>query len=686
MIGTAEKPIIWQPAGQNATPWGQLRFSDSKLTVRHLLVTGGGNPESQNQFEGQEANLVIATDTILDMEQSTISNSASSGLLFLFNTIISNFGNNTFSGNKEAGLVLQDADDAVNLDSGSDYVGKNNPNGLPAISLGNRVSETLVLENIGAPYHFDGLSASGLLIRAGVEMWFSEGTGLRVRDSFYLRGTESNPVVIKGTPEAGNSWAGMALGGRVIRMSKFVIEGGAIGPGSEGAALTFTSSFSDAVVTDGAITDSQGWAVLCTSQISSTNGNLYLENINTNNSLAGDFHPDCEAHFEKAIEPGDAVELGNPTQVTDPLLDCAEVLFGKKVGSPFVFRNSDSSCDYYMLGESFYTGNIVIEPGTTFIMADGSRIEFENISVTANGTIEQPISFIGESEHRGAWRGIGITGSTGNVFNEVAIHHGGNWEFPSLGLGRASIALTNTRVGGSDSSGIDIPERSTVDEFRDNVFFGNTLTGLKIDYSHVNSLDSASTYNLQTNPNGNPGIEAYGFAAGKNGSEIFPSYGAPWYFGKSISITARLRNNITSFDAGNRLVFAEGASMLVSTPVRFDGTAESPILVSGHPDDPNQWGTIQAYNSGIDLSNVRITGGGAPQASTYSEDEAGDSATVMLVGVSSSAKLSNVTISEGLQWGISCSFTGTLRPADFLLENVSFENNAKGTISSECNL
>jgi hypothetical protein len=102
---------------------------------------------------------------------------------------------------------------------------------------------------------------------------------------------------------------------------------------------------------------------------------------------------------------------------------------------------------------------VTIEPGTRFIMAVDSGIDFGwnngATTVTANGTEDKPITFCGEEDDAGYWGSIvfGTNVTSNTTFKNVLVADGGGDNDAALIL-KADIHLNNVKVLNSGNVGV----------------------------------------------------------------------------------------------------------------------------------------------------------------------------------------------------------------------------------------
>lgn len=95
---------------------------------------------------------------------------------------------------------------------------------------------------------------------------------------------------------------------------------------------------------------------------------------------------------------------------SDPDKRCTYALT-ENVTTPTRLSPTDSQCDYLLSGLVSVTSALTIDPGTTIVAAPESRLVIgDSGRITANGTADLPVRFIGEQSAAGSWHGFWMHG------------------------------------------------------------------------------------------------------------------------------------------------------------------------------------------------------------------------------------------------------------------------------------
>lgn len=216
--GTADQRIVFRGASDTSGfCFGILLATERESTFDHVDVRNCGKEDNSgsNDYTGGITPRLYAP---LSVTNSTFSRSRLNGLDLTWATV-TGFGNNRFYDNTLFGLILGSSQSAV-LDSGSDYLGGDAPNGRPYVELVGIINETDTWDdntwkNVGAPYLIDNavrIENGTTTVEAGVEVAFTGDSRLFVdgeTSKLVINGTEQNPVRFHG--EGGALWQGLAF-------------------------------------------------------------------------------------------------------------------------------------------------------------------------------------------------------------------------------------------------------------------------------------------------------------------------------------------------------------------------------------------------------------------------------------------------------------------------------------------
>lgn len=306
--GTSELPISF--LGKKKLPgyWNGIKFySDSPNNVlNHVVVKHGGgglvNVAKSNVYVGTDGQFSPEIQGRLTIKNTLISESENYGLTVGIFGSFSDFANNTFSNNGNAGIVIP-ANLMGMMDSASDYATNNEKNYIEVRTVGGTLTENQVVNATNAPFFIRaGLYLSaGLILEPGVIFLMDRFEGIII-GSGYLKaeGTEDNPIIIKGAVEEAGYWGDIIFysddPNNILKNVK-ILHGGASGA----AVDVYEGSLT---MTDCIVSESKCWGLIVNTSRGATifpGTKQELLNVNTFNNNGGSCSTcegDCSIFFE----------------------------------------------------------------------------------------------------------------------------------------------------------------------------------------------------------------------------------------------------------------------------------------------------------------------------------------------------------------------------------------------------
>lgn len=294
-------------------------------------------------------------------------------------------------------------------------------------------------------------------------------------------------------------------------------------------------------------------------------------------------------------------------------------------------------------GDIYVSAPLTIAPGTTVTMCANSSIIIESTgSITAVGSITEPIIFKGETGTSAFWRGIKVNSNNPlNNFQYVTVKDaGGYWAFENSNVhlaGSARMSFSSTTFSNSANVGLYVDQGATLQQFANNVFASNGTHGLDISANHMGSLDEATNYNA-----GNITNIIYVRAADVSTTQTWVRTTTPYLFNGDTDITAAVTVN-----PGVNLKMEAGSRIDVETAGSFNanGSASMPIVIEGRFATPGYWNslTIRSNNPNNRLSYVTIKDGGEYWGDDY--------CTLFLYG-SGRVEMTNSSVMNSNSWGM----------------------------------
>jgi len=723
MNGTASQPIIFQGVDNVAGAWEGLDIngpngSFNTASLNYVFVSGAAGT-------GRKMAALDVTSADLSLTNSTITASSNHAVFVEgFDGLITNFQSNTFTGNQGHPLVLSTIGLAAGLDASSDFIGAGNPNNRsevlvePTSSSSETIRDAVIIKDIGTPYLFRNsltVGDGGLILGEGVDIRFAPDQGLATTSALYAFGEPGNPVTFGLEQGASGDWKGLTLGGISV-MDHFQIIGGGSGQGSSGGSVTLPNvtlgSAQNAIVrlSNGSINSSQGFGIFCTSSFDLDLREATLLDVSFQDSLASDIHPACVGL--QSIAAVEAPPVGNnpsPLTISNPLGQCRQVLIGENIRDPAIFSNETNDCDVYVLGDVRFSSTVFIEEGTVFIMGPEASVHFGG-TLTANGSDQNTIKFLGENDVAGDWQGITIGEAAASRFSFVDIYNAGVFSPAvarrTLNPNQNGAALTLTgsapegqgmqvsevTVSRSAGHGVYLDDRlSGLASFSNNVFLDIALPDLAIHAEHVGLLDDTNVYSSSLETVSEPIIEIKSDSSQRpgfrfDGSETLKPLGGPWL----IPDTAFIANSDTlTVEAGTELVFGETGRLTVTGDLQVMGTEAMPVVFTGQEETALRWGGVEITGSAT-IAQAILQGGGMAERGGPSFGNG------LSVGITSALEgtiqisfpdtpilISDVTIKDSYGFAIKCAGTNA---GNFLLTRPTFSNNQSGDVDPDCGI
>ena len=314
---------------------------------------------------------------------------------------------------------------------------------------------------------------------------------------------------------------------------------------------------------------------------------------------------------------------------------------------------------------------LTLDAGVMLKFAAGVRLEvLSDAALVANGTVNAPVVFTGESSVRGFWDGIefSFSDSPVNLLRNTVVQYTGGGQLSaavvvnSTTARRARIRMENSLVRRSSTSGLAFVGGNTVIES----FFGNRVTeNLRAGAFTANLLEAtAGSTDYTGNDFDTISIPRNTFTR----NLILPDPGIPV---RSNGLT--VTNASLTLGAGIEMLMDANSQFIVEGAFMAVGTADNPIILSARTGPNGIWNGLQLSGRGEKvIDHLVITDAGAAgEGNGAIELSCSDVAPASL-------SIQNTDISGSLSYGIALSPNGcTLEVGP----NVNFFNNLLGDIN-----
>ncbi len=347
--------------------------------------------------------------------------------------------------------------------------------------------------------------ASGvtLTIEPGVEVQFTQSSGLLVEGNLVAVGTITQPITFTGTPQQPGWWNGIRIQGdlqgdiaNLNRGSRFAHVTIAYGGNSyanlvlDDAHATIDGSTFLGSSGDGIYTLGEGVVDVRNSRFISNTDYALMLNMGALDPILANLDASGNGH--------DAVGL-RASASTDMTGD-------------YVWENPGLPYEA--------VGHVILEKGATLTVEPGVEVRFDQSTtllaygtLQALGTATQPITFTGTTQQPGWWDGIQIVGTSdepnlGNELAYVTLEYGGR-NYANLRILHAQVQVNHSIIRYSDNDGIYADLGSTVG-VRASQIVTNTDYGVWNHYSNPPLRaeynwwgDASGPWEASTNPSGN---------------------------------------------------------------------------------------------------------------------------------------------------------------------------------------
>lgn len=290
-VGTADNRITIKGERAESGFWQGITMASIRPSrVEYVDIMDGGNASPVlDEFRGG----LVVRGTETSLVDISVSNSFVDGVRIDRFSTITEFSKNRFYGNSQAGINLSSQFIPL-LDTASDYLGENSPNGNRYIHVRSTldVGADDVWKKFNAPYFLEGgasvSSGEQITVMPGVEILVNRGRIWALNEgSFRFEGTTTEPISVKPSSGQAGSWAGFnsTTGGELI-LTNTEIDGAVNGVNMGGRGMVNIS--------DSLISNSIEWGIDCHLEILSESAVLKVSgNMRYINNALGDIDEEC---------------------------------------------------------------------------------------------------------------------------------------------------------------------------------------------------------------------------------------------------------------------------------------------------------------------------------------------------------------------------------------------------------
>jgi len=312
---------------------------------------------------------------------------------------------------------------------------------------------------------------------------------------------------------------------------------------------------------------------------------------------------------------------------------------------------------------------LTLAPGVTLKFAQGTKLTvWSDSALAAQGTADNPIVLTGAASTRGYWDGVEFysSNSSDNALEYVTIEYGGQEDYANLLLTGTSsrVSVRHCTLRESAGCGFYLNGTAVVTAFDHNTITRNQTGAGDVTAECLGDLSDTSSYT------GNDVDFVLVRGGDSRADGTWPALDVPYLIDASIDIV----HNVT-LAAGARLTFMQDVGMTVwqNASLAAIGTADQPIVLTGHTQVPGFWDGLQLYGTNSDqnvLEYVTIEYGGQE-----------DYANLLLTGTNSRATVQNCTFQHSAGWGVWLARSAVVNN-DLATVN-TFDDNAAGDVYQE---
>ncbi|WP_435359001.1 right-handed parallel beta-helix repeat-containing protein [Haloarchaeobius sp. DFWS5] len=514
-VGNCGAPIVFTGEQQSRGYWKGIHVDEADQTRSELVYSvveyAGG---SDFGWASAAANVAVSRGGRLRIDNSSIRESAAYGVAFGGNSTVDSFEQNVVTANADgAGHVA--ATSAQFLSDTSTYTGNDvDEVRLVGNTLGTKYEETW--DAIDVPYTVQSGSTveigGHLTIDPGATLEFGQRAGMQVTGAgpgeLTAVGIDpdteaSKPITFTGGQQTRGYWKGISFdeSDRVpSKLQNVVVEygGGEQYGWANAAANVATARGSRVAISNSTIRESGAYGF--TFDETSTVDAFVANTVSANEEAAGHVTANV-AHF-----------LSDTSTYTGNDHDHVFVV-GKKIGEDLEITWDAIDVPYRVqtTTDVAVNGHLIIDPGSTVEFGQDAALRtlgsgpgrITAVGIDPETEESKPITFTGEQQTRGYWRGIKFDESnrTENQLNNVVVEYAGGEEF-AWAPERGSIVATRgsrVRIDGStiresDSYGVVVSANSQLDSFTRNTVTRNADGPAHLASNRAHELSDTGTY------------------------------------------------------------------------------------------------------------------------------------------------------------------------------------------------
>ncbi|TVR80742.1 MAG: hypothetical protein EA412_04400 [Chitinophagaceae bacterium] len=314
-------------------------------------------------------------------------------------------------------------------------------------------------------------------------------------------------------------------------------------------------------------------------------------------------------------------------------------------------RFSDpNASDYIVESTWLLRAHVIVEPGVRIEMSSGARINVaEGGILTAEGTEDEPILFIGSEPVAGYWDYIRFdhSNSVNNILSHTIIRYGGGYStsFTDAAVfvnNDSRLTLKNSEISHSATNGFKVNFSSgIVQDFKNNTISHCQQYPIKLaSIAQIATFDETSIF-VSNNTYEAISVE---------GAHIESPLSIPKVNGPIILNGLTYLKAAVSVDAGSEFLMGPSSRIEVTQDASLNmiGTENNRITFTGREEMPGYWDYIRFNNSNYSLNELQYVdvsyGGGGPSGAFADA--------IIFVNGGGYVKMGNSSVNYSEQYGV----------------------------------
>jgi hypothetical protein len=324
---------------------------------------------------------------------------------------------------------------------------------------------------------------------------------------------------------------------------------------------------------------------------------------------------------------------------------------------------------------------LVIGAGTKVCFRANAGLLVESTgSLSAVGTVENPILLTGTSTTPGYWRGVAfLSNDVANALHFTEMTYAGSAQEFCCGFffgaeqlrgavvvgdvsKTARVSIQNTTIANSGAMGVTVHRGSRLTGFSSNTFRANASFPVSIPISTASDLDSLTVYSGGAMPNMKNEVRVLDFDTKTDAPVTLRKLDVPYAMNAGIENSVFDIGAPLTIQAGARLEFEanSGFRVLSTGSLKTEGTATARVTLTAKSATPGYWKgvALMSLTNSISSTDITFAGSDEPFCCGFYEPGPGGRSTKagLVVGdfsVSGAVVFSDSTVTQSKARGVS---------------------------------